>query len=315
MIVGWAPHVALAVIAPGYVEANVEWIFETVSSGQTNLARPIPWPWRELPAGLPFSIGLSNRITGWGYLLAPVVCFGLGLRTLLTSGDLLARRPLVVATACVAPIYLHHAYSRADVAHLAQSIGPTLLGLVALTASLPPLRRVVLLFGMSIVSLAATHPHHPLAHYLLDRGHRVGWREVDAGGSQIRVSAHQAAYLERVRQVVDRHAGVDEAVLIAPLDPMLYPLLGQTCPIFNSYPILPASTAIQRRVLNDLTRKRVKLALIRDYDLDGRSDLRFSNAYPLVWAELQRSYRQLPDVETLPGITLFLATPAEPSSR
>ncbi|HXO20247.1 MAG TPA: hypothetical protein VOA87_10045, partial [Thermoanaerobaculia bacterium] len=98
----------------------------------------------------------------------------------------------------------------------------------------------------------------------------------------------------------------EEPLLLAPNLTGLYPLLGRRSPVYDIYPIWPAQGRGDERMLAELKAKHVRWALLTDYRVDGREDLRFSATHPQVWRYLSESFEiRRRKLQKLWGLTLL----------
>ncbi|HVT59457.1 MAG TPA: hypothetical protein VHR45_13780 [Thermoanaerobaculia bacterium] len=174
VLAGTAPLLLMALALPGFLASYLDSIRFFVEAGQTNFALPVPWPWRAtvLAPGIGTVLDQHQRLAlGFAFLLLPLFCagaallLGLGHRRraaaetapapmneieggLAAAGGAgaapaarVAARPaatasLLLAALPVAACYMHHAFSRADLVHLTESIHPLLLGSLALPSAI-----------------------------------------------------------------------------------------------------------------------------------------------------------------------------------
>jgi hypothetical protein len=89
---------------------------------------------------------------------------------------------------------------------------------------------------------------------------------------------------------VVRRLGPRDGLFLAPDLAGLYPALGKTSPIHAIYLLLPESPEAQRRIIEQLVERRVRVALISAGSLDGRKEYAFPNTHPLVWDHLRTRF-------------------------
>ena len=114
---------------PGFFTSYQNSIVEILRHG-TNLALPMPWPWRIFLSGNPYAVA-SQLVLGLVLLALPVAYLAM-IGAPRPLAHFSPERALLAACGAVGLCYLNHAYSRADVSHLAQAIHPFTLGLLAL---------------------------------------------------------------------------------------------------------------------------------------------------------------------------------------
>ncbi len=166
-VLGYAPMLLMFLLAPGFFDTFVEMNRVFIRGGVTNLSRPVPWPWApqysylkmsEIRAARFFTIGLF-------FVLLPV--FQAGMAAVLLFQKDLRRSALLLASTAVGLFYMHYAFSRADLPHLASSVHPLLLAMMVLPHSferlgkrlpLPAWLPVLLL--ASIFAVGTDHPFY-----------------------------------------------------------------------------------------------------------------------------------------------------------
>ena len=186
---------------------------------------------------------------------------------------------------------MHHAFSRADLGHLAQGIHPLMLGLIALPQALRFERRQRIVgAGLAILCLATILAIMPANPYWQKLKANPPFVSYNISGRQLWLRQEQAAYIEAVKQVVTQHIGSAEELLIAPHSPTLYPILQRQSPIWEVYLLFPETEERQREIIQDLSAHQVNWAILADIPLDGRDELRFRNTHLLVWQYLMAKF-------------------------
>ena len=257
-----------------------------------NLTLPVPWSWTIDYSKLSFFSGISRFFVGLLFLLLPIFYAITILRLLSIKSSSAPSQSLLVASAIIGPFYLHHAFSRADLAHLAESIHPFLLGWIALFSTLlksyPRKKLAIGLVGLiltgSVVAIA------PTVSFIRKLWAPQDFVSYTVAGDQLWLQKKQAAYIDAVQQLVTQHVGPEEGLFIAPHSPGLYPLLQRKSPVHNTYLLFPETREKQEEMIDDLANNRINWAIIRDSALDKREDRRFRNTHPLVWQYLMTEF-------------------------
>jgi hypothetical protein len=288
---GASPLLLLLAFAPGFFRAYVDSILFFVQQGRTNFPLPVPWPWRVRAVALHFG-GLQELFLGVAFLLVPVVLAAALLLALRTRREELPARVLLLAALPVGLFYAHHAFSRADMAHLGSSIHPVLLALVALPAALPagrPWRRAAgaaVALVLAAITLFAAVPAAPLFEQWTT-GH---FSPYTVAGDLLWPRARVVDFLGWAEGAVKEHVPPGEPILMAPNMPGLYPFFGRLSPVWNVYPIWPSEGRLDRRMLGELKARGVKWALLQNASVDGQSEFRFRNTHPEVWGWLMTEF-------------------------
>jgi hypothetical protein len=299
--VGYAPFLLMLAFIPGFWDANIHWVALQIWRGTTNLPLPVPWPWRviALENALPWPVFLSRLCLGVFFVFVPVTVIVSLAAALKSPVARVRRNPLLLAGALLTLPYLHHAFARADVNHLAQgAIQGFLLCCVAGVGW--KLKKVSALacrsatIGLLAMSILATLFVNPFGSMLFDSMYwKQPWVSYRIAGSQIRVPAAQADQMAVVESLVRDATTADCQLFIAPFEPGYYPVLGQTSPTFNSYLLFPEMPGSQQKMIRQLKERNVDFAMIWQCKLDGRPELCFQKTHPLIWTYLQTEFREV----------------------
>jgi hypothetical protein len=311
---GALPLLAMLALVPGFARAYLESILFYVQQGQTNFPRPVPWPWHYAYTAMPFWSAVQLASTASCFLLTAVF-FALGVIAVAAmSGESLRRHALLVGAVAVGAVYTHHAFSRADLAHLGPTIHPMLLGLMALPVSCTDLlrwaRRPATARAASAAPAAPAGPAAPwaatVAVALLLAG-ITGATAIPAqplyqqltthvmvpytiAGERLWLRPRTVALLRWVESETAARIPPHAPILLAPNLPGLYTVLGRRSPVWDVYPIWPARGKLDDRMLDELRRRRVEWAFVQNTSVDSRQELLFRNSHPEVWSYLERNF-------------------------
>jgi hypothetical protein len=189
--------------------------------------------------------------------------------------------------------YSHHAAIRSDALHLAQAIHPFWLAVVAIPpARSPGLRRTVLAStGAGIALLILSLGVLPAAnHQIRLLTQRQSLAVLRVGADSVRMPPAAAAVLRPIEGAVERQLAPHDAIFLAPDLAGLYPALGRTAPTHRIYLLLPESPEVQRRIIEQLEERRVRVAVISAGSLDGLEEYTFPKTHPLVWDHLRTRF-------------------------
>lgn len=278
VILGFSPIIMMSLFIPGFGIAfweSVRFLFELKA---TNLPLPIPWPW---------TVNFSAASFGGATRGVLIGLFFIG--TLLFAGLSLAwviyRRfrsevtpPALVASAFLAIPYAHYAFSRADVNHLAQGIFPMLVGVIVLLFISTKKFKWPLVLVLCSTSLWVTYIKHPGWH--CSESKKCVATEIS--GAQIKVSPNRAAQISLIKMLVDKYAPNGESYVVTPLSPGAYALFERKSPMWEIYALLPRNESFEEKEIERIKTSKPKFAIIYDYPLDGREELRFKNTHPLI---------------------------------
>ena len=195
--------------------------------------------------------------------------------------------------------YVHNATSRAGLMHLAQSIHPMLLMLLAAATIRPrqPAWRAWLL-GTAAAAIsfgAAVGGFRPQLEALAIwpyTGSRTTTYEV--AGESLKLTDELAGQLEQVETAIDSRLRPDEPLLVIPYRATYYPLLGRRSPVWGIFFLRPGQGESDDEILDRLERKRVDWVLLTEERISGLPDA-FRDARPRVVQYLRRNFLRLRD--------------------
>lgn len=287
VVLGYAPMIAMCAAVPGFAASFVESAALWVRLGRTNLARDVPWPWRA------------------GRSLDPARAFGLGLVFLgvpLAVAALVAlvrlrprfRSPLLVAGAVTAAAYLHYTFSRPDEFHLARGAVPPLVAAAAglAAAATARTRRAVAagLAAFALLSAWVLAPRHGAWARVCAPGR---YREMAVGPDRLATDRADAALIRAARLA----AAAPSGFYAGPTVPGLYALAGVRAPVWDVYPLLPATDAEQDAAIAALGRAGVQRALLCPWeDLPSPSGLGFTHTHARLWEHFRSGWPEAQDL-------------------
>ena len=284
IMAGLVPMIAMFVAVPGFYGSYIESIQSIFRHG-TNIALAIPWPWRVPPnfvaGATQFLLGIFLIALPLGYLAAIAI-------SLFMRSQTIEHHALLVACAFVGVFYLHHAFSRADLSHLAQVIHPFLLGALALFGFLGARKFyywpvIAVLIAAALFTIGR---QMPIYQRLTSR---APWVPFDAGG-KIFVPPSLDRLFTCLRKFAAENITPREGVLVAPFTPTLYPILNRESPLWDLAYYFPATAERQETMIQELTTKNVNWAIISDTPVDKREDMRFSVTHEFVWQYLMENF-------------------------
>ncbi len=283
IIVGLAPLLVMFAAAHGLVGSYLESIRSIFRHG-TNLALAVPWPWRVWPT----SAGATQFLLGIFLVLLPLAYVAIIGASLFLKPPMIKDNALVIACGFVGLFYLHHAFSRADISHLAQVIFPFALAALAL----PALFRGNNFHGWAVIAvliaaaLVTVGRQQPIYQRLTARR---PWESCDVGG-KILVPPNIGRLVDCLRKFASDNIAPRESVLIVPFTPALYPLLNLESPLWELAYYVPSSAQRQEAMIRELAAKNVNWVIISDLVPDRREDLRFSASHNRVWQYLTENF-------------------------
>lgn len=284
------PILAFFIIVPRLFK--VYWhqkISRILKRGMANLPLPIPWLWVSEHAQLAHLDKGGQWVVKGVFTLMPIIYVAAILALILGFVPATRQAWVMAAVACSGLFYCHHAFSRADLSHLAQSIAPFVMLLVLYWAEFS--YGWVVMGGFIALSLRYIYWNH--ASWLRHRFKICALEKVNIGETNLWLQPSQARYLEAVYDLIKTHSKQGEPVLLLPNLVTLYPMLKRKPAIYDLFCIYPATQQEEAKMIKELLAQAVGFVLINNAPLDRREDLRFSRTHPGVWQFLRREFQPL----------------------
>lgn len=301
VVVGYLPVLVFLAVVPGFALAFWESIRLLFEIKATNLALPVLWPWLVPFWGMPIVNAVRSVLEGVFFIA--IVVFGM-LGIVWVIRKWLQNKPVsptLIASIFLALPYAHYAYSRADLAHLGPGIPPFLIGILALLAGQPAKIKwpfAALLCGASLLVMLPTHPRW----YCYSSQDCV---EVNVAGDKLKVVRETAGNLATLNKLAERYAPGDRTFIAAPFWPGAYAALGRKSPMWEIYVLFPRSVAFQQAEIERIKAANPGFAVIDDFPLDGRDDLRFRNTHPIVDQYIRDNFEPLIGYSRNPAFQVY----------
>jgi len=276
--IGYLPVLLFIFAVPGY--ATVFWEnFPYLFGGQaTPLAIPVPWPWRVPLNELPVEL-VARGITKGIFYIAIVAFCGLGFAWVIRKklrNEAVA--PVLVASIFMAIPYAQFTFSRADIEHLVSGIPPLLIGSLVWLSYQPAKIRwsfSVLLCGSSLLVMLPNQPGW-YCHYSRQ------CVEINVAGDTLDIDRGTAGVLTSVNQLARQLAPGNRTFIAAPFWPGAYAAEERRSPMWQIFALFPQNPEFQKKEIESIKAADPGFAVIYDFPLDGREELRFRNTNPLV---------------------------------
>lgn len=217
----------------------------------------------------------------------------------------------MVACAALAIPYTQFFYSRADLAHLAQSIFPLLIALCALVVMEPRKYPAVFAVTLAVVSAFMVLPLQPL-YAAWNSGH---WQSSKVGTDTLVMPPAEAAQVSTLQSLMARYAPGDRQFLAVPYVPGAYALFERRSPVWESYPLLRADDAHQEQEIRDLAAAHIGFAVVDTAPLDRNPAQRFSENDPLVYKYLATQLQKVDDPSLPEGWEVYASLPTTEAGK
>jgi hypothetical protein len=291
VVAGFAPLLFMALLIPGFAVAFWESITFLFEIKTTNLPLPIPWPWRVSIDSVPIGEAIRGVLVGLFFIA--ILVFGV-LSVIWVIWQKFQNKyvsPVLAAAAFLALPYAHYAYSRADVGHLAHGIYPLLIGCSVLIATQPDKIKWSLTIILCVASLWVMPVFHP------------GWQcydskqcvNVEISASNLLVDSSTANDVGLLRKLADRYAPNGQSFIATPFWPGAYALLERKSPMWEIYAFFRHAKGFEQAEIKRIKAAMPSFALVFDFPLDGRDELRFRNTHPLIYQYILDHFERLPD--------------------
>ncbi len=300
LAVGILPFVLLCVLAPGFFTAFWD---SLLFSRNTILPIPAPWPWTVAFGSVAGSVVVRQVLIGL-FFIALVFCGVAGLLSLFYFGRKNRKTaPSLVASLFMVIPYAHHAFSRADISHLAQGIFPLLLCCLIGLAWLPGRAKWSGILCLCAISLFVMLPFHPGWQGRNDSA----WVERDIGGDLLVTPPHVAEDVDMLEQLVQAYAPEGRSFIAVPYWPGAYALTRRKAPLYDLYPLFKRPQEFQQEEIERIRRSNPGFAVIVDFPLDKMDSRRFSNTNPLIRDYIRAHFERVDGVSKKPAYQVYRA--------
>lgn len=300
IITGFMPILLMALLISGFASAFWESILFLFETKTTNISLPVPWPWL-IDSSVPLGEAIRRVLAGLFFIATAL--FGI-----LSISWVMWQKwhnkqvsPVLVATAFLALPYAHYAYSRADIAHLAQGIFPLLVGCLVILSTQSARIKWSLASVLCAASFWVTFIYHP------------GWQcyasqqcvDIEISGDNLLVDSNTANDIKLLRQLADQYAPDGQSFIVTPFWPGAYALLERKSPMWESYALFSRSSTFENAEIQRIKITKPVFAIIYDYPLDGQNELRFRNTHPLIHQYIHEHFESLVGYTQNPAYQIY----------
>ncbi len=292
VITGFMPILFMVLLIPGFAIAFWESIYFLLFEIKgTNLPLPVPWPWLVDFAAL--SVNRSIQGVFVGLLFIAIIIFGVLSISWVVLQKVSNKQvpPTLVAASFLALPYAQYSYSRAALDQLTLGIFPMLVGCLVILSTQKTKVKLSLALILCIVSIHVTYKSYPSWHC------RAGKAcvNIEISGSDIRVRGETARDIKLLRKLTNQYARDGRSFIATPLWPGAYSLLERKSPMWDIYALFPRSQSFEKAEIERIKVADPGFALIFDFPLDGRDELRFKNTHPLIHQYILDNFERIPD--------------------
>ncbi|SHM01829.1 hypothetical protein [Roseibium suaedae] len=260
------------------------------SAKELNISLPVPMPWHTPnPHAFPIQ-RLSQRLVGLHFLVLPLFYLTTIFVVSITS---LSEHPLLAASTFIGLPYLHHAYKRADIAHLSQSIAPFLLAISSVLYIATEGNDLYIGLGSAallVLALLTVSTHSPILAPLLLQDH---YRKIDINGETFNLQSDAVTRIASIRDFISKNVDEDQRIFVAPYEPLLYEVVGKLSPVRNDCLFTVSTAEEQNEIVDRLKENQVAAAFINNFALDNKESRRFSSRCEIVWNYLEENFDKI----------------------
>lgn len=291
ILLGYSPMLIMILMVPGFFDGLLDSLALLLRKGATNTCLPIPWPWRYDYSQMTMSQALTSFSTGSFFLLLPTFSIFAIIYSFASKKEHLKRISLLTACGLVGITYMHYAFSRADVGHLAHGIPPLLIGMLALPFALNFNSRKILCSAGLIIMLVMTIFSAGTQNWCYLKATAPGiYIKSNIAGDDLWIPLLDARYIEAVKHINSQMIAPEEGLLFVPWRVTMYPILHRQSPLRELWFFDPQTETRQKEMIKELEQKKVNWIILDNWALDGRDELRFSNTHKLLWKYFQEHY-------------------------
>jgi hypothetical protein len=288
VVAGASPLWSATVVVRGFGRALWERrVVDTTRRRSTNLALPIPVPWRRPRRQVALVVGPTGRgLAPVLFVVVPVAAAVVVLTALFGPQDWAGENPVPVGAAALTVPAWHHVMSRADVEHLSSVVAVPLVGLLTFAdVGVVPLG--VTIAAIVMVTGAVSVPRHPRVQRRREPGAFV--RRSVLGRRALWFRVVDAALISAALEVREKEIG-DEPWLAVPMTLWVLPFVGRRSAVYDCFCVYPASESVEYLMITEIEAAAPPIAIVGLGALDGREDLRFPATHPRVWSHLCDAY-------------------------
>jgi len=309
IVVGFMPVFLMALFVRGFADAFWTSILFLFHSKSTNLALPIPWPWKldysnfTLNTSMNFTPNASIYSLMLGLMFISLLVFGILSACWVVWKRHKGGAPLpstFVAASLLSLPYAHYAFSRAEAYHLGMGIYPFLIGILVLLSS-----QTAKIKWPTTIVFVVTFLWVPLNNHAGWASQNNNWVEYEISGSKLIVPPEMASTLTDTKDLIDTLATDGKSFLVVPYWPGIYAVFNKKSPTWEIFPLWPRSSDFEKVEIQRIKSTNLGFILVWNYALDGRPERQFKYTHPLTYKYITENFSRNSNV----GYLFELYTP------
>lgn len=289
---GYLPMISLAVLTPGFLKANLEWLNLLSYSKNLNLTLPYPWI---------FTNG-SPSVVGVTFTLLPLLFLGSIAAIFLKRHTQSKSYYLLCAATPVAIVFFHHTTTRADIPHLGDVLSASIILSIAFAASFR-MKTISVTFAAITTFLFCASMVNVNPTLIAYFGNPEKWLRIQFSGKEIYVPQGTAAYIEYFRSV-HRQVIKEDPFVILPVSSVHYQAVGQLSPIFDGFSLFARPESYQMRMIDELQSKQIKWIFFLQLAVDSSDPIVFAKQSPLVHKFINENFEVVNDLSNFGYVVL-----------
>ncbi|MHC8373115.1 hypothetical protein ACYZT2_20695 [Pseudomonas sp. MDT1-85] len=310
---GYSPMLMMLVFQQGFFSAFMDSLL-AVSTWQ--LPIPIPFIWRADLSGEITVTLIQTAALGMTCILIPLI-YAAGIYIFLSKSKrgIPNSLSLLIGASCAAGIpYLHQAFERADLSHIAQATLPAYIAAFGMSHYFSSKNKkalsVTLAYITSITMLTVWIPNEPGIIYLRQKSNDPdSVSAIDIGDKKFYIDKYQADVLFAVKRAMQQcNIGRNE-LLAAPHFPGVYAFFNAKAPSWELYYLYKRSDQFQRDHIKAISNTKLIL-LSPEATIDNLENLKLKNTYSLLVEYIHQKYKKIAVVGSPDKIQLLNYTEA-----
>lgn len=301
VVLGYLPILLMLVLVTGFANAFLESIKFLFEVKTTNLPLPIPWPWLVDYKNLEVVEIIKGVLTGFFFIAIAVYGVVSFVWVFLQKWQNKNIPPALVAAIFLALPYMHYAYSRADVGHLAQGIFPFLMGCLLLLSWQNSKIKWFFTTLLCVCSLLVVSNSQP------------GWTcfkqikcvELEVSNNKLLVPTWVVDDVELLRSLSAKYTPNGESFLVTPFWPGAYALLERKSPMWEVFAFFPRNSNFENLEIERIKKADPKFVVVYNLALDGRDELKFSETHPLIYKYINQEFINNSNEKTKNDILIY----------